>query len=85
MPRHVEHDHAIVLRDALVVEQAAILPAVGAGGVQAEQRNAAAGFLDVEAMRAAEQIEMQVAADRRFEARAHGAPFPAAAAITPLK
>ena len=40
VPRHVEHDDAIVLRDALVVEQAAILPPVRAGGVQAEQRNA---------------------------------------------
>ena len=71
VPRHVEHDDAVVVGDALVVEQAAILPAVGAGGVQAEQRNALAGLLDVEPVRAAEQIEVQIAAGDRLEARAH--------------
>ncbi len=54
VPRHVEHDDAVVVGDARIVEQPAILPAVGARGVQAEQRNALAGFLDVEPVRAAE-------------------------------
>ena len=87
MPRHVEHDDAVVFRDARIVEQAAILPPVGAGGVQAEQRNALACLLDIEAVRAAEQVEMQIAADGRFETRAHAASLRGwpAAAITPLK
>ena len=67
VPRHVEHDDAIVVGDALVVEQAAILPAVRAGGVQAEQRNALAGLLDVEPVRAAEQREIEIAADDGLE------------------
>ena len=87
MPRHVEHDDAIVLGDARVVEQAAILPPVGARGVQAKERNAFARFLDIEAMRAAEQVEVQIAADGWLETRAHAASLRGlpAAAITPLK
>ena len=36
--------------DARVVHQRAVLPAVGAGGVQAQQRRALAGFLDIDAV-----------------------------------
>ena len=71
VPRHVEHDDAIVVGDALVVEQAAILPPVGARGVQAKQRNALARLLDVEPVRPAEQVEVEIAADDGLEARAH--------------
>ena len=42
VPRHVERQHAKVARDRLVEHQVAELPAVGAGGVQAHQRNARA-------------------------------------------
>ena len=44
-------------------------------------------FLDIQAMRAAEQVEMQIAADRRLETRAHAASWRGrpAAAMTPLK
>ena len=59
VPGHVEGDDAEVRRDARIVHQAAILPRVGAGGVQAEKRNALAGLLDIEPVRLAEQIEMQ--------------------------
>ena len=64
--------------DALVVHQRAVLPAVGARGVQAQQRRALARFLDIDAVMAPEQIEMHVAADDRLESRAH-APAPAGA------
>ena len=50
-----------------VVEEAAVLPAVGAGRVQAHERNALAGLLDVEAVRLAGDVEVQVAADGRLE------------------
>ena len=86
MPGHVEGDDAEVRRDARIVHQPAILPRVGAGGVQADQRNALAGLLDIEPVRLAEQVEMQIAAGDRLEARAHrAASFGAAAAITSLK
>ena len=61
----------MVLRDARIVHQRAVLPPVRAGGVQAKQRRALAGFLDIDAMLAPEQIEMHVAADDRLEVRAH--------------
>ena len=73
VPRHVEHDDAIVFGDALVVEQAAILPAVGARGVQAEQRNALAGLLDIEPVRPVEQRHVEIAAGR--PARSAGSLF----------
>ena len=64
----------------------AVLPTVGAGRVQAEQGNAAAGFLDVEPMRLPKEVEMQIAPDYGFETRAHAASFRTpAAATTPLK
>ena len=88
VPGHVEGDDAEIVGDALVVHQPAILAAVGAGGVQAEQRNALAGLLDIKPVRLAEQIEMQIAAGNRFEARAHRGPLSASlrgAAITSLK
>ena len=71
VPRHVEHDDAIVVGDALVVEQPAILPSVGARGVQAKQRNALARLLDVEPVRPSEQVEVEIAPDDELEAGAH--------------
>ncbi len=73
MPRHVEGDHAEIRRDARIVEQAAVLARVRSGGVQAHERNPFACLLDIEAMRAAEQIEVQIAADDRLELRARRA------------
>ena len=61
----------MVRRDARIVHQRAVLPPVGAGGVQAEQRRALAGFLDIDAMLPIEQIEMHIAADDRLELHAH--------------
>ena len=73
MPGHIESDDAMQSCDALVIHQRAILAAVGACGVKAEQRRALAGFFDIDAMLAAEQIEMQIAADGGFETGGHAA------------
>ena len=54
-----------------VVHQRAVLPAVGAGGVQAQQRRARACLLDIDAVMPPEQVEMHVAADDRLELRGH--------------
>ena len=53
VPRHVEGQHAEVPRDLRVVQQVAELAAVGARGVQAHERDALPGLLEVEAMRPA--------------------------------
>lgn len=76
MPWHVEGDDAMAVRDAIVVHQRPVLTTVGAGGVQAQERRAPAGFLDIDAVFPSEQIEMHIAADNRLETRAH-APAPA--------
>ena len=61
----------IVVRDARVVQQAAELPSIRARVCRHEKRNTSAGLLEVEPVRAIEQIEIEIAADDRFEARAH--------------
>ena len=66
MPGEIERDHAEILRHALIVHQAAELPAVGAGGVQAQERDPLPGLLDVEPVRAAEQVEAEIASDDRL-------------------
>jgi hypothetical protein len=73
VPWHVEGDDAVARGDTRVVHQCAILAAIGARGVQAQQRRAAARFLDIDAMLAAEQVEMQIATDGGFKMRAHAA------------
>ena len=81
MPRHVEGDDAVVGRDTRIVEEAAELAPVGARGVQAQQRNARPRLLEIEAMRAAEQVEIEVAAGDRLDAR----PFAALSPSTPAR
>ncbi|HET9354072.1 MAG TPA: hypothetical protein VFO32_08760, partial [Sphingomicrobium sp.] len=76
MPRQIEGDDAEARGDGRIVQQLAILPAVGAGGVQAEQGNALPRLLEIEAMRPAVQIQPQIAADHRLDDRcAHGRRF----------
>src|SRR5262245_15584314 len=67
MPWQVEGDDAEAAGDLAVVQERAVLPAVGAGGVQAKEGNALSRFLEVQALRAARHIEPQVAADDRLE------------------
>lgn len=64
-------------RDPLFVHQRAILSPVGAGGMQAQQRHALAGLLDIDTMLPPEQVEMHVAAGDRLEARGHVLQAPA--------
>src|SRR3984893_5444846 len=86
VPGHVEGDDAVAARDARIVHQRAVLTAVGAGGVQAEQGRALARLLDIDAMWAPEQFKMHVAADDRLESRAHAlAPSTRNLASTSLK
>jgi hypothetical protein len=72
MPGHVEGDHAVARGDAGIVHQRPVLPPVGAGGVEAEQRRALAGLLDIDPVRPPEQIKMHVAAGDRLESGPHG-------------
>ena len=67
MKRHVERDDAETLRELLVREQMPPLPCVGARGVQADQRNAGAVFLEIDAMGFAADFDMDVAADYRLD------------------
>ena len=67
VPGHVEGNDAILFGNARVVHHGAVLAAVGSRRVQAQQRNAFAGFLHVEPLGAAEKVESQVATDHGFE------------------
>src|SRR5690606_7341653 len=71
MPGQVEGDHPVVLKDGAVIEQGTVLATVAAGGVQAQQGNALARFLDIQAVGLAQQLEAQVAADDGFDMDAH--------------
>ena len=52
-------------------EQMPPLPCIGARGVQAHQRNARAVFLEIDAMRLAIDLDMDVAADDRLDIAGH--------------
>ena len=69
VPGQVEGDDAELGENLGVIEKAAVLPAVGAGRVQADERDAGTGFLDVEPVRLALDVEAQIAADGRLELR----------------
>ena len=45
------------------------MPSVGAGGVQAEERNALARLLEIDPMRLAVEVQPQIAADHRLDDR----------------
>ena len=85
VPGHVEGDDAVVRGDARIVHQAAILPRVGAGGVQAEQGDALARLLDIEPLRLSEQLAVQITTDDGFVTRAHRAASLRGLAMTSLK
>src|SRR5262245_6501212 len=67
VPGKVEGNDAKLGRERLIVHQAAKLTAVGTRRVQAQERNAAARLLDVEAIAFAIDLEWQVTADGGFE------------------
>src|SRR5690242_15674095 len=68
VPRQVEGNHAEALRDFLVVEQRAILASVRTRRVQAEEWNALARFLDIDALWPAMDVHAQIAAGCGLEA-----------------
>src|SRR5262245_46589448 len=61
MPGHVEGDDAKLSEDLAVIEDSAVLPAVGTGRVQAEERDAIACLLHIEAVRLAADRHVQKA------------------------
>ena len=71
VPRHVEGDRAVVVGHRLVQHQMAVLPAVGAGGVQAEKRYPLPRLLEVEPARPAAELQRGVAAGDRLVLMRH--------------
>src|SRR5262245_52071356 len=69
----VEGDDAKAPDELAVVEQMAVLPAVGAGRVQAEKGQAGAGLLDEDAVGGGLDVDGKIAARNRLELR-HRAP-----------
>ncbi len=74
MKRHVERDHAKAVGHRGIVEHMAILAAVRAGGVQAEQRRALSRLLHVDAVRHAVDGDGAVASDNGLEVRHRALP-----------
>src|SRR5690606_36457178 len=72
VPWHVERNHPEAIGDFRIVQHMAVLPAVGAGCVQTDQRYSRPGFLEVDATGFACNIHIQVAPHDRFIPRAHG-------------
>jgi hypothetical protein len=83
VPGQVESDDAETLEDVGIVEEGAVLTAVAPGRVKAEKWHPLPCFLNVEAVRLAQEIEPQVAPEDRLEARAHAGGLTLAS--TPLK
>ena len=69
MVRHIERNDAILVGNGRIVKQMAVLPAVRAGGVKAEQRDAPAGFLKVDAVAGAVRRDIQITALYGFDIR----------------
>jgi hypothetical protein len=68
---HVKRDHAELSRHGFVIEQMAVLAAVGTRGVETKKRNAAAGILEVHSVRDVAHGDVEIAADDRLHVR-HG-------------
>ncbi len=77
MIRHVESDDAKPPGDRAVIHQVTELPAVVTSGVQAQERQAAAGLFDENPMPFAGDVDGDVAAGDRLEVRHRAFPFPA--------
>lgn len=68
MPGEVEGNDAKAGKCVGVIEERAILAAVGASRMQAQERNALPGLFDIEPVRLAPDGQPQVAADDGLEA-----------------
>ena len=79
MPRQIESDNSVVVRDRLVAQKVAVLARVGARRVQAEQRNARPRFLDINPARLAVYVHGEIAPGDRLEFRHDSGLLPARA------
>jgi hypothetical protein len=68
VPRQIEGNDAKMLGDRRIVHQCPELPPVGPRRMQAEERDAGAGLLDIEPMRPALELKAEIAADGGLEA-----------------
>ncbi|MNL35096.1 hypothetical protein D3C87_1571070 [compost metagenome] len=71
VPGHVESNHAITRGDVRIAHHVAVLAAVGARGMQADQRNALARFLEIDAAGLARDFNRHIAANNGFQRGAH--------------
>src|SRR6478609_1091737 len=71
VPGHVEGDHPEIPGKLAIRKQMPPLPSIGAGGVQADQRNARAAFLEIDTVHLAVDVDVHVAADDRFYHAVH--------------
>lgn len=81
MPRHVEGDDPKIPRHFGIVQDTAILPAIGTSRMQADQRYPLARLLEIDPVAPALELEREIAADDCFERGSHCAtPFEGASA-----
>ena len=77
MPGKIESDDPKILRELGIGKQMTPLPCIGARSVQAHQRNglvvALVVFLEIDPMRLAADVNMDIAANHRFDRAAHHA------------
>src|SRR5262249_27295055 len=69
MPGQIKSDDAEALGEGVVIHQAAVLAPIRARRMQAQQRNALARLLDIDAMRRTGDLEVEIAPNRWLEAR----------------
>ncbi len=60
-----------MIRHRAIHHEMAELAAIGAGGVQAEQRNSFAGFLEIDPMHPATEGQVHIAADDGIDRGGH--------------
>ena len=86
MPGQIERDDPVVARDRFVAHEMAELARVGARRVQAQQRDARAGLLEIDPALLAQDGHADIAPDDRFQGgRCHHAPAVRGSVSTSLK
>ena len=71
MPGHVEGDDPKPLGDLLIVHQRPVLAPVRTGGMKTKKRNALPGLFEINPVRTAFQLEIEIAAYDRFHQSFH--------------
>jgi hypothetical protein len=85
VPRQVEGQHAEVRGDRRIGHQVAELPSVGAGCVEAEERDPLSRVLEVHAVLFAAERQMHVAADDGIDLGGHLSALPRAGGVPPTR